>query len=231
MMRWKQERGWAWLSVAVALIAGCAGRATSDGPGGSAGSGNAAGSGQAGAEPGACPEATLEQVNALGGPPCPAQLCAANAWASGCQNMPGIERTLGGTCADTQTITLERSDGPSKICYYRRIDFSEPTLFAADAWDQSESACGGHVATAGVPSACGPSVAPTPLCDRSNHDTGSPPPNSCFDAFSSTCGPCCPTSKPDCSKEPDGYPGYACVSNDNPFCSCTCQQGEWSCAC
>jgi hypothetical protein len=233
------------LGAALALVSGCAGHAaTGGGGGGSAGSGNAGagqagteqagagqgGNGQAGAANGAC-RAALNQVNALGGPPCPAQLCAANAWAADCTTLPPeITRTVRSYCDDTQVITLERSGEPSKACYYRRNESSEPMLFAAEAWDDSRSECGGHLMTEGVPTVCGPSAAPMPLCDRAAHQV-SEPPDSCFDAFSGACGKCCPTTQPDCTKEPDGYPGYACVSQQNSFCSCTCQQGMWSCAC
>jgi hypothetical protein len=42
---------------------------------------------------------------------------------------------------------------------------------------------------------------------------------------------CCPDPAPDCTNEPDGYPGYFCVSRDNQYCSCSCQQHAWSCGC
>jgi hypothetical protein len=42
---------------------------------------------------------------------------------------------------------------------------------------------------------------------------------------------CCPDPAPDCSGEPDGYPGYACTSRTNPYCECACQGGKWICGC
>ncbi len=42
---------------------------------------------------------------------------------------------------------------------------------------------------------------------------------------------CCPDPAPDCANEPDGYPGYACVSRGNQYCSCSCSQHVWSCGC
>jgi len=54
------------------------------------------------------------------------------------------------------------------------------------------------------------------------------PPADCYSNFSGTCGPCCPNPTPDCSDKPNGYPGYSCFSG---FCSCSCSDGEWSCAC
>jgi len=54
------------------------------------------------------------------------------------------------------------------------------------------------------------------------------PPSNCYSDFSGVCGPCCPTTPPDCSDKPNGYPGYGCIAG---FCSCGCNGGEWSCAC
>ena len=42
---------------------------------------------------------------------------------------------------------------------------------------------------------------------------------------------CCPDPAPDCANEPDGYPGYACVSRGNQYCSCACQAHVWQCLC
>jgi len=58
----------------------------------------------------------------------------------------------------------------------------------------------------------------------------------CHDLFADPSGAsppvaCCPDPEPDCSQEPDGYPGYHCVSIENEFCSCSCQAGQWSCGC
>jgi hypothetical protein len=42
---------------------------------------------------------------------------------------------------------------------------------------------------------------------------------------------CCPDPAPDCSDEPDGFPGYACTPPTNPYCSCSCQGHVWWCGC
>ncbi len=42
---------------------------------------------------------------------------------------------------------------------------------------------------------------------------------------------CCPDPAPDCTNEPDGYPGYTCTSRSNPYCECACQHGQWICGC
>jgi hypothetical protein len=43
--------------------------------------------------------------------------------------------------------------------------------------------------------------------------------------------PCCPEPAPDCSTLADGYPGYQCAERTNQFCSCSCSQHLWQCAC
>ncbi|HSS38695.1 MAG TPA: hypothetical protein VLT58_07990 [Polyangia bacterium] len=58
----------------------------------------------------------------------------------------------------------------------------------------------------------------------------------CYNAMASGGNPgptysrCCPAN-PDCSIQPDGWPFYSCISRDNAWCTCTCQQGQWMCAC
>jgi hypothetical protein len=42
---------------------------------------------------------------------------------------------------------------------------------------------------------------------------------------------CCPDPAPDCTNEPDGYPGYFCISRSNQYCSCSCSQHTWQCGC
>lgn len=65
-----------------------------------------AGGGSGGGEQ-AC-RGTLAQVNALGGPPRPLELCSANAWASDCATLPSaITRSYATECADIQRIALE----------------------------------------------------------------------------------------------------------------------------
>lgn len=219
-------------SVTLALAMGCAGRATDDGNGSAAGSANEPGGGHAGAAGGTC-LGTLAEVNTLGGPPCPNSLCAANAWASDCVTLPSeITGSYTTDCEDIQRITLEQAGAVSKVCYYRRGELSEPQLFAAEAWDDTRSACiglSGHIATDGVPASCLDNGV-MPLCDRTSHPIPQPA-NGCFDAFSSACAPCCPTTQPDCSVEPDGYPPNGCSPSSGSYCSCLCSQGKWSCAC
>ena len=54
----------------------------------------------------------------------------------------------------------------------------------------------------------------------------------CVDDFSGgSRSRCCPVPTPDCTKEPDGYPGYSCTPPPESFCSCSCRGGKWICAC
>jgi hypothetical protein len=66
------------------------------------------------------------------------------------------------------------------------------------------------------------------------HAPGAAPqaPEGCVDAFGGgKPAACCPDPPPDCKGKADGYPGYFCVSKQNQFCSCQCQNETWSCAC
>lgn len=57
-------------------------------------------------------------------------------------------------------------------------------------------------------------------------------PMDCIDMFhGGTPAVCCPAPTPDCSKEPDGYPGYPCIDKGNQYCSCACGSGMWTCGC
>ena len=62
----------------------------------------------------------------------------------------------------------------------------------------------------------------------------------CTDLFSGgRQGRCCPTDaadggdagSPDCTKLPDGWPGYACIPAPASYCVCSCSQQKWQCAC
>lgn len=54
----------------------------------------------------------------------------------------------------------------------------------------------------------------------------------CHDLFyGGVPAPCCPDPPPDCTGEPDGYPGNQCVDRNNQFCSCACWSGRWQCGC
>jgi len=90
---------------------------------------------------------------------------------------------------------------------------------------------------------CGSSSSDTGFRDGGatpSRDTGtaSPPDGGqCHDLFgtepdgASPAVPCCPEPAPDCSTLADGYPGYLCVERSNQFCSCSCSQHVWACAC
>ena len=237
---------WVVLGLALAISAGCSGRAVTDGVAGAAGAAGemslpGAGqpsttyppsAGQAGAPSTTC-LATLEEVNALGGSPCPRLLCNANAWASDCTSLPKeITYTYQTECDGIQRITLEQSGTVSKVCYYKRSDFGQPELFAARVIGDENSRCvtaSGNVETVLVPPEC-PDDGAMPLCDRTSHHVPQPA-KTCFNRFSSSCEICCPAQQPDCTTEPDGYPGYLCTSLDNAFCSCACAAGQWNCGC
>lgn len=63
-------------------------------------------------------------------------------------------------------------------------------------------------------------------------DAGTDLPKDCVDLFNGGVpAVCCPDPPPDCSMEPDGYPGYPCVDKHNEYCSCACSSGQWTCAC
>lgn len=58
----------------------------------------------------------------------------------------------------------------------------------------------------------------------------------CRDRLSPTLSylPCCPDpapGKPDCSTQPDGYPFYTCISQQDGYCTCNCSGGKWTCGC
>jgi hypothetical protein len=57
-------------------------------------------------------------------------------------------------------------------------------------------------------------------------------PKDCVDMFGGgQPAVCCPEPAPSCADKPNGYPGYFCVSRANQFCSCSCNTGQWICAC
>ncbi|HEX4340060.1 MAG TPA: hypothetical protein VH062_29335 [Polyangiaceae bacterium] len=60
---------------------------------------------------------------------------------------------------------------------------------------------------------------------------GDSAPLDCTDLFNAGKSRCCPQPLPDCSKEPDGYPGYACTPPESSLCSCACSGGKWVCGC
>jgi hypothetical protein len=73
----------------------------------------------------------------------------------------------------------------------------------------------------------GPSVAGGTVADT-DHELAL----DCHDLFNGgTPAACCPEPAPNCTVEPDGYPGYFCVDRNNQFCACSCQGGLWLCEC
>jgi hypothetical protein len=158
------------------------------------------------------------------------------------------------SCVDKlRALTLEMGNGVSKTCIYAATtqlggdfgsmpNFADGPLVGATVTDAGNHFCDDTSATisAGqqLPSEC----AQRSLCDQTLNsgaggapDDGSPeqPVRACFNRLSSTCGPCCPATTPDCSDKPGGFPGYSCTPADIPasFCSCACGAGEWMCGC
>jgi hypothetical protein len=209
--------------------------------GGAPSSGPASGGQGPGTAPGCV--GTLDDVNQIGGAPCPATLCAANAWASDCAGLPDtVVKSALGACTEAPFLSLQLSGGGAKTCYYDPIGTGgpEPHLMAVAVSTNDSSLCGGtsnQTSAGNVPSVC-KNIASV-VCDRtgsagaggaSESDAGSVPPALCFDLFSQTCAPCCPDNV-DCTGKPDGYPGYECTSTSNAYCSCSCGQEQWRCGC
>jgi hypothetical protein len=209
---------------------------------GGAPSGGLSGGGQGPGDPQGC-VGTLDDVNQVGGAPCPTTLCAANIWARDCEALPDtvVSSALGG-CAQTPSLTLQFSGGGAKTCYYDLLfaGSSEPHLMAVAVSGSDSSFCGGtsnQLSTGNVPPVC--KNIDSVVCDRTDtagtggtgaSDAGSVPPAACFNLFSQTCAPCCPDGL-DCAGKPDGYPGYMCTPTSNAFCSCACNQEKLNCGC
>ncbi|HEY5372788.1 MAG TPA: hypothetical protein VIK01_03840 [Polyangiaceae bacterium] len=178
----------------------------------------------------------LDELNALEGPECPAVYCAASDWATDCTALSGaIVRSTGNQCEEAKSIELTFVNGDVKICYYPESGVLHPTdprLGAVAIVSQARKFCDGtatKIATSSAPTSCSDQA--VVLCDASTSDPNAPTrAASCFDAFSGSCGVCCPSPTPDCSDKPDGY-GGGCVAAEESFCSCFCQSGKWSCAC
>ena len=229
--------------LVAALLPACGGSALNNGNAPSGGAGNAPSGGAGGASAGAGGSApnnapctgTLDEVKAASGETCPDTLCAAGVWASACSSLPAdLSSSTASECGDLRTFTINFSAKRGKACHYAVTRNAEPSLVGAEAWNDTATFCDGtsqRIDAGALPTNC-PEPAPRPLCDGAG-GAGAPgaPPAACFDLFNSVCEPCCPATQPDCSDKPDGYPGYACVSTANAFCSCTCGAGMWNCAC
>jgi hypothetical protein len=227
---------------AAPSVAAAAGGETA-GTGAGAEAGRAA---EAGADPGCRGKlADLEALDVA----CPAELCAGTVSASACETLPaGVIRTSEASCdGDPQvwTLTFELSATHRKACYYARADdFEAPALLVgARVWADTNGFCDGAASqiSAGVvpPTDCLYASSAT-LCDLVDPTQSPPvdpniPPRACFNAFGGSCEPCCDTKPPDCTGKPQGYPGYDCTppAEDGKvsYCSCACDQEQWTCPC
>jgi len=109
---------------------------------------------------------------------------------------------------------------------------ADPQLSAVELFDTQASYCGGtskHATSSTMLPAC--DVSSTILCMGSESKAPQATKQTCFDAFSHSCGECCPDPTPTCTGGPQDFPNVSCVSNDNPYCACGCQDGKWGCAC
>lgn len=216
---------------------------------GTSGAGNGAGVPSQGGAPGAsiC-RGDFDEVAAIWAD-CPRTLCAGLAWAKSCDAIRQGPTTAVGICGGLNVITLDLGVH-GKACYYAGGAFpsGEPKLVGASAWDDTTDFCKGtsfEIVTGSVPTDCNTNQFEM-ICDGTNDaqnggaggeagagggDTAGPPGCYNFNAFSSSCEPCCPTATPDCTGKPDGYPGYSCTPSANSSCSCSCGAGNWSCGC
>jgi hypothetical protein len=227
-------------------------KAGSSSPGGSGGSPLASAAGSGGS-PG-CAESLTDVSKALG-PECPADLCAGAVAASDCAALPnGVLRASQTVCSnggpsweELPTLTFELSAARRKSCYYAEQDITgAPVLVGAEAWDDHPSFCGGtasHISVGIAPPTQCEHLYSTTLCDLEDpvndpprYPAGTPAP-ACFNGSSASCEPCCDYSngEPDCTVEPEGYPGFSCTPPEAQgqisYCVCQCSSKVWSCAC
>ena len=251
-----------WMGGLVWVAASCAGRVSSESRAPSGGSGGtpapAAEGGAAGADPGGggagqeddshC-TGKLKEVASAFGFACPDEFCAASLLASDCAALPGnVTKTISEQChdyADDLSVTFQLSPTQRKVCYYGSATYdSDATLIGAEVWDDAADLCGGkasRILGGHVSKACDtPPGPPVTLCDLYGPEQPKPggPPRACFNKLSRSCQPCCAATSPDCSDEPDGYPGYECTPVGSPdpddtsaWCSCRCDRAEWACLC
>jgi hypothetical protein len=204
---------------------------TNQGTGGSAGTGGSPDAGCTG---------DLQVVSAALGMNCPATFCEAEPMVSSCTSLPpGVTRMSASSSGfGSETVKIEFSGTRGKGCIY-----SSTQLAGAVAWDDVASFCNGTsttIAGGTGPSYTGDWAGTLPkVCDRTSlkgtggaggagNDAGTIPPALCYTNYG--CYPCCPTTPPDCSVEPDGYPGYVCAGSGY-YCVWQCRSGKWQWAC
>ena len=231
-----------WGLALLVLITSCGGKSANGSDGSSAAPGSAGAAQGGGAPQDAGDEClgTLDEASHAWGFGCPASLCDATSIAA-CSSLPsGIARSAQTYCLEMNGITFDVSDTQGKACYYG----NNGVLAGAAAWDSSNSYCHGTASriTSLSLDGCEHSQS-TALCDPANADGssagGGGPTDAgplCFNLLDSSCTPCCPSTKPDCTGKPDGYPGYACTpgpsgAEGSAYCSCLCANGMWQCAC
>lgn len=188
----------------------------------------------------------INTVSALWGFACPINICDVEAMASNCAGLPTSVTRLSiwkYFPVSYELVEFNFSGTHGKGCLYARGN-----LTAASGWDDVPTYCNGTSRTivAGTydtswvsqvtPRTCeanGSSRDAGPDAPSQDAEAGAPvvPPATCFNLFSSTCQPCCPDPAPDCTGKPNGYPGYACTSMPDRFCSCQCYGGKWECGC
>jgi len=254
-----------WLGAVACLVSACSGTAAPSASSGAPSAGQASipdasnpnagsiSSAGSGGSP-SCAESLTDVSEALG-PECPADLCAGAVAASDCAALPnGVVRTSQTVCnnggpgwEELPTLTFELSAVRRKSCYYAVQDITgAPVLVGAEAWDDHPSFCGGTASHVSVgiapPTQCDHLYSVTlcdledPVNDPPRYPAGTPAP-ACFNGSSATCGPCCDYSngEPDCTVEPEGYPGFSCTPPEAQgqisYCVCQCSSKAWSCAC
>ena len=236
-------RSWGALALLV-LLASCGGKSSNESDGSGAAPGSAGAEQSAGANGGAPAGAggecmgTLDEASKAWGFSCPASFCDATSTAA-CSALPGgIARTSQMYCLEMNVITFDVSRTQGKSCYYG----NNGVLAGAAAWDSSKSYCHGTASRITSLSLEGcENAQSTSICDSANAggSSGGGPTDAgplCFNLLNSSCTPCCPNTKPDCTGKPDGYPGYACTpspssAEGSAYCSCLCASGMWQCAC
>lgn len=216
--------------------------------------GSDADAGVGGGEMASCTD-SLETVSTLTGFACPKTLCDAEAWATAsCSLWSSVSAADVQRCPDLLAFTLTLDHGETQTCVYANPSTSmwfgaklDGALLGAAVTAKDQRFCAGtaDAISAGqqLSSSCSePSLGK--LCTRSSSAKGGAepsnddarPPAACPNAFSSSCEPCCPAAKPDCTDKPDGYPGYNCTPAPSgeegaSYCSCSCYAGDWQCLC
>ena len=205
-----------------------------------------------GGDGGAC-KGDLKTVAASWWTKCPATLSAAIAWAESCPAGQSSAVTLIAICGLRATIRFDYGTH-GKDCEYDVLPpcQAEAELVGAEAWDDVATYCDGTSnnieagstalrcvdyakqprVVCGGPSDVDPAGGAGAEAGTSGQDPQSEGPlTACYNSFLSGCQPCCPATTPECSHEPDGYPGHACTPSPNSFCACSCNGGKWACGC